>query len=99
METFSSLLKKYKEESCLTYREISEFCSVHHTYIMMLTRPKYKKSPSREIVLELCEALELDSFESNKLLVSAGFAPMQEWTQDYQDVYTRGITSSTQGRT
>lgn len=71
--TFGSLLREWRERRHLTQLDLSLRADVSTKHLSYLETGR--SNPSREMVLELAEHLEVPLRDRNELLVAAGFAP------------------------
>lgn len=72
--SFGPLLRRWRGSRRLTQEQLAEHAEVSVRHLSFLESGKSR--PSREMVLVLCSALELELRERNVLLGAAGFAPV-----------------------
>lgn len=73
-ETFGELLRQWRKARGLSQLDLALQAEVSSRHVCFLETGR--AGPSREMVLLLCEALELPLRERNALLQAAGFAPV-----------------------
>jgi len=72
--SFSDLLKSWRTKRRLSQLELALTSGVSQRHVSFLESGRAK--PSREMILQLSEALDVPLRERNDLLLAAGFAPM-----------------------
>ena len=72
--TFSDLLKSWRTKRRLSQLELALNSGVSQRHVSFLESGRAK--PSREMILQLSEALDVPLRERNDLLLAAGYAPM-----------------------
>jgi transcriptional regulator with XRE-family HTH domain len=77
MVEFGKRVKKLREHSALSLRELGERSGVSYSFINSIEHTRF--SPSRETVIALADALKAP--DKNELLLLAGFAPLEEGNQ------------------
>ncbi|MEX3008491.1 helix-turn-helix domain-containing protein [Hoeflea sp. TYP-13] len=70
---FPSLLKSWRARSNVSQLDLSLMCDVSQKHISFIESAR--SSPSRSMVLQICEALDVPLRDRNGLLHAAGFAP------------------------
>ncbi|MCP5000652.1 MAG: helix-turn-helix domain-containing protein [Hyphomicrobiales bacterium] len=70
---FPRLLKSWRARGNVSQLELSLLCDVSQKHISFIESAR--SSPSRSMVLQICEALDVPLRDRNDLLLSAGFAP------------------------
>lgn len=73
--TFSQLLKRMREEARVSQSRLAEAAGFDHSYVSRLESGN--RTPTREAVLKLADALELAPEQRDALLASAGYMPEQ----------------------
>jgi len=76
--SFGELLRTWRDRRRLTQEELSHHAGVSTRHLSFLETGR--SNPSREMVLELAEHLEIPLRERNPLLTAAGFAPVYSRT-------------------
>ncbi|MDX1620001.1 MAG: helix-turn-helix transcriptional regulator [Nitriliruptorales bacterium] len=76
--TFGELLRTWRDRRRLTQEDLSHVSGVSTRHLSFLETGR--SNPSREMVLELAEHLEIPLRERNQLLTAAGFAPVYSRT-------------------
>jgi transcriptional regulator with XRE-family HTH domain len=71
---FPSLLRTWRQRRRLSQLELSLSSTVSQRHLSFLESGR--SSPSRAMILQLCEALDVPLRERNQWLLSAGFAPV-----------------------
>ena len=71
---FTELLKAWRTRRRLSQLELALSSGVSQRHLSFLESGRAK--PSRDMILQLCETLDVPLRERNDLLVAAGFAPM-----------------------
>lgn len=86
---FPNLLYTYRKERNLLRNGVAKRCGVDHSYIHRLENSN-RPTPTRAIVEALANGLDLPILEYNRLLISAGYAPLglyeTNWTVTMQSV-------------
>ncbi|MCY6381158.1 helix-turn-helix domain-containing protein [Hoeflea prorocentri] len=72
-EEFPRMLKSWRARANVSQLELSMLCDVSQKHISFIETAR--SSPSRAMVLQICEALNVPLRDRNGLLVTAGFAP------------------------
>jgi transcriptional regulator with XRE-family HTH domain len=71
--TFASLLKSWRQRRRVSQLELSLTCRVSQRHLSFLESGR--SAPSRSMILQLCEALDVPLRERNSWLLAGGFAP------------------------
>lgn len=77
--SFGALLRQHRAAAGLTATELAAMADCHQTYIGLLEREV--KTPSRETVLALAEALDMTVSQTDRLLFAAGRATRTDYQQ------------------
>lgn len=75
-DSFCKLLKGWRKQRKLSQLDFSLEAGLSQRHLSFLESGRSK--PSREMVMQLCQALELALRETNQLLQAAGFAPVYQ---------------------
>jgi transcriptional regulator with XRE-family HTH domain len=73
--TFAHELRKARETSGLSQSRLAARAGYDHSYVSRLESDS--RSPTRDAVLSLTNAMGLDEFQRDRLLASAGFLPVR----------------------
>lgn len=73
MNDFAELLKRLRIDAGLSQSSLAQKAGVDPSYINRIEKGQ-RQPPSQSIIRELATALELDSFNTGQLLLSAGYA-------------------------
>jgi len=73
MEDFSALLKRYRNRAGLSQSELARRAGISASYVNRLEEGE-RQPPSRSVVLQISEALRLDSTATDALVLAAGYA-------------------------
>lgn len=76
MNDFAKLLQKLRLEAGLSQNALARKTGVDPSYINRVERG-LRQPPSLGVIHDIAEALELDTFSTNQLLLSAGYAPVK----------------------
>ncbi|MDI3340377.1 MAG: helix-turn-helix transcriptional regulator [Sphaerobacter sp.] len=71
--TFAQLLRRYREEARISQSRLAESAGFDHSYVSRLESGN--RTPTREAVLKLAEALGLAPAQCDTLLATAGYMP------------------------
>ena len=88
---FGTILRQAREAGNLTRQALASHVNLNPSYIYLLETNK--RQPSKEVVLDLAQALRISDEELNKWLLMVGLAPMYLPQQTRAAVRTRGGTS------
>jgi transcriptional regulator with XRE-family HTH domain len=69
------LLRAYRRRSCLSQDAIGRSVGYDHSFVSRLESGS--RLPSRDTVLRLAHAMDLDGRDTDQLLASAGFLPLR----------------------
>jgi transcriptional regulator with XRE-family HTH domain len=89
-------LKSQRLSKLLTQKELALRMGTSRAYVGLMESRLPPKNP--HVVIELARALELDSYNTNRLLASAGFLPLEldgEWPLLFQELLPEKHTSVT----
>jgi transcriptional regulator with XRE-family HTH domain len=83
-ETFGSMLRRLRTERGYSQNGLARRAGVDPAYVNQIERGKRTTSgalvsPSRSVVLALCDALDLAPREADRVLWVAGLAPSIDW--------------------
>lgn len=70
---FSSLLKSWRAKSNVSQLELSLRCNVSQKHISFVELER--TAPSKPMVMDFCEALNIPLRDRNTMLLAAGYAP------------------------
>src|SRR6185369_13352021 len=87
---FAAVLRQAREAGNLTRQALANRVDVDPSYIYLLETNK--RQPSKEVLLDLAQALGISDDELNKWLLMVGFAPMYLPQQARPTIRTRGGT-------
>ena len=73
MRTFADELRGIREDKGLTQGEVARRCAITRPYINRLEGGS--RQPSRATIEEIAPGLDATPFETNRLLISAGYIP------------------------
>jgi transcriptional regulator with XRE-family HTH domain len=73
--TFGSTLKKFREARRVSQSKLAERAGFDHSYVSRLESGA--RTPTRDAVQQLSQALELERVQQDELLASAGFLPRE----------------------
>lgn len=71
---FGQVLKKYREKTGIRQKELAAIVGLDATYLSKIEHGS-RKAPSRDIVIEIAGALDLNESQVDELLVAAGYQP------------------------
>jgi transcriptional regulator with XRE-family HTH domain len=71
--TFAEVLTELRVRRGLSQSRLAHEAGFDHSYISRLEAGK--REPSRETVMTLAQVMELNAFDSDRLLLAAGFRP------------------------
>jgi transcriptional regulator with XRE-family HTH domain len=74
VESFSSLLRTYRERADMSCNQLARAIGVDPSYISRLERGE-REPPRRAVILGVIPALRLEAAEADRLLLSGGYAP------------------------
>lgn len=74
-EQFGSTLKRFREVRRVSQSRLAERAGFDHSYVSRLESGA--RTPTRDAVQQLADALELDRLQQDELLASAGFLPQE----------------------
>ena len=74
MSPFHQVLRTFRERTGITAHRLARLGNVNSAYIYRMERPN-GQIPRRDLLNSLIAALELDEFDSECLLVAAGYCP------------------------
>jgi predicted transcriptional regulator len=74
MSPFHKVLREFRERAGITAHRLARLGNVNPAYIYRMERPG-GQVPRRDLLNSLISALELDEFDSECLLVAAGYCP------------------------
>jgi transcriptional regulator with XRE-family HTH domain len=72
---FARMLKELREDRGISQSRLAEASHFDHSYVSRLESGN--RAPTREAVLKLADALELDARQRDNLLAAAGFMPQR----------------------
>ena len=75
MIAFPDQLRRYRERADLSCNELARAVGVDPSYVSRLERGE-RDLPRRRVVEGIAAALQLDPVDTDRLLVSAGYAPV-----------------------
>jgi allantoicase len=84
-ETFGQMLAARRANVDMSRVVLSEIVDCHDTYIGLLERDA--RTPSRQTVLALADALALNTSQTDRLLYIAGHAPQVDYQMLYEAEY------------
>lgn len=73
--TFGVTLKKFREARRVSQSKLAERAGFDHSYVSRLESGA--RTPTRDAVQQLSQALELERVQQDELLASAGFLPRE----------------------
>jgi transcriptional regulator with XRE-family HTH domain len=73
--TFGITLKRFREERRVSQSKLAERAGFDHSYVSRLESGA--RTPTRDAVVQLAQALELVELNQDELLASAGFLPRE----------------------
>jgi transcriptional regulator with XRE-family HTH domain len=73
--SFGRVLKGFREERRVSQSKLAKRAGFDHSYVSRLESAA--RTPTRDAVEQLAEALELSGVEHDELLVAAGFLPRE----------------------
>ncbi len=73
--SFGRVLKRFREERRVSQSKLAKRAGFDHSYVSRLESAA--RTPTRDAVEQLAEALELTGVEHDELLVAAGFLPRE----------------------
>lgn len=73
--TFGATLKGYREARRVSQSRLAERAGFDHSYVSRLESGA--RTPTRDAVQQLGDALELDGLQQDELFASAGFLPLE----------------------
>jgi transcriptional regulator with XRE-family HTH domain len=73
MSTFAPVLARYRQRAGMSQSRLGVEAGYDHSYICRLEHGT--RMPHRDCVLTLAERMELNSLDTDRLLLAAGFAP------------------------
>lgn len=71
MTNFPTLLKHFRERACLSQSKLADKSGFDHSYISRLE--SNARTPTRDAVVKLSDALKLDDADWQALMIAAGF--------------------------
>lgn len=74
-DQFGATLKRYREVSRVSQSKLAERAGFDHSYVSRLESGA--RTPTRDAVQQLADALELERLQQDELLASAGFLPQE----------------------
>ncbi|MFN0073080.1 MAG: helix-turn-helix domain-containing protein [Chloroflexota bacterium] len=74
MSGFHNVFRELRERSGITGHRLAQLSNVNSAYIYRMQRPG-GQVPRRDLLNSLISALQLSEFESERLLVAAGYCP------------------------
>lgn len=74
-QIFAQLLKQYREECRVSQSRLAEIAKFDHSYVSRLESGN--RTPTREAVVKLAEALGLAPEQRDNLLAAAGYMPQR----------------------
>ena len=74
-DQFGGTLKRFREARRVSQSKLAERAGFDHSYVSRLESGA--RTPTRDAVQQLSEALELDRLQQDELLASAGFLPQE----------------------
>lgn len=84
-ETFGAALKRHRLDMEISRGELASIARRDATYVGLLERDA--RTPSRQTVLTLAEALEMTTSQTDRLLYAAGYAPRVDYQQLWETKY------------
>jgi transcriptional regulator with XRE-family HTH domain len=75
LDDFGELLQRSRKRTGLSQSALAAKVGVHSSYVSRIERGK-REPPTRDIILRIIEALQIERRDANQLLLSAGFAPL-----------------------
>lgn len=78
---FGALLRQYRLKSGVTLKKLTEVVSIDNTYLSKIEN-NLRSPPKRNIIIEIAKALDLNPVETDKLLLSASFAPIKSFYEE-----------------
>jgi transcriptional regulator with XRE-family HTH domain len=75
VNTFGATLKRFREVGRVSQSKLAERAGFDHSYVSRLESGA--RTPTREAVIQLAEALGSDATGQDELLASAGFMPRE----------------------
>lgn len=75
---FGKTLRRYRVAIGLSQNALARTAGIDPAYVNRFETGK-PGSPSRNVVLNLAEALGLDLYQTDRLLYDAGLAPQNDW--------------------
>jgi len=72
---FGSTLKRFRETRRVSQSKLAERAGFDHSYVSRLESGA--RTPTRDAVLQLARALELEGTQQDELLAAAGFLPRE----------------------
>jgi len=73
------LLTRLRLQAGLSQNQLARIAHIDPAYVNRIERKLGRHSPSRDVVLRLCEALGLDVDDGDRLLYAFGFAGRVDW--------------------
>lgn len=73
--TFGATLKRFREESRVSQSKLAERAGFDHSYVSRLESGA--RTPTREAVIQLAEALNTEAGRQDEMLAAAGFMPRE----------------------
>jgi predicted transcriptional regulator len=74
MSPFHQVLRTFRERAGITAHRLARLGNVNSAYIYRMERP-HGQVPRRDLLNSLISALQLNEFDSECLLVAAGYCP------------------------
>lgn len=74
-DQFGATLKRYREVRRVSQSKLAERAGFDHSYVSRLESGA--RTPTRDAVQQLADALELERLQQDELLASAGFLPQE----------------------
>ena len=73
---FGTLLRQYRLKSGVTLKKLAEVVFIDNTYLSKIEN-NLRSAPKRNVIIEIAKALDLNSVETDKLLLCATYAPIK----------------------
>lgn len=78
---FGTLLRQYRLRSGVTLKKLAEVVSIDNTYLSKIEN-NLRSAPKRNTIIEIAKALDLNPVETDRLLLSAFFAPIKSFYEE-----------------
>ena len=75
---FGRRLREHQIAAGLSQNQLARLAGIDPAYVNQIVKHR-RGSPSRPVVVALAEALGLDTWETDRLLFEAGYAPEHDW--------------------